>query len=90
MDNFYIKRRKKSGKEFLNNWVNLVQKGKEEGLIREDLNEIPVALILWIQLIGFLKIYPKLKKNLKKEFNVSEKSILADYFQLIFNGMIKK
>ena len=89
-DNCYIKQRKKSGQDFLNNWVNLVQKGKEEGLIRENLNEIPVALILWIQLIGFLKIYPKLKKRLNKEFNVTEESILADYYELIFHGMLRK
>jgi AcrR family transcriptional regulator len=86
----YVKQRRESGQEFLSNWVNLLQKGKDEGLIRENLNEIPVALILWMQLIGFLKIYPKLNKTLNKEFNVTEESILADYFELIFNGMIRK
>jgi AcrR family transcriptional regulator len=89
-ENCYVKQRRKSGQEFLNNWVNLVQKGKSEGLIRENLNEIPVALILWMQLIGFLKIYPKLKRHMNKEFSVTEEGILADYFELIFNGMIKK
>jgi AcrR family transcriptional regulator len=88
--NCYVKQRKESGQEFLSNWVKLVQKGKDEGLIRENLNEIPVALILWMQLIGFLKIYPKLKNHMNKEFNVTEEGILADYFELIFNGMIKK
>jgi len=86
----YVKQRRESGQEFLSNWVNLLQKGKDEGLIRENLNEIPVALILWMQLIGFLKIYPKLNKTLNKEFNVTEESILVDYFELIFNGMIRK
>jgi len=89
-NNCYVKNRRKSGQEFLNNWVNLLQKGKNEGLIRENLNEIPVALLLWMQLIGFLKIYPKLKKHINKEFNVTEESILADYFELIFHGMIRK
>jgi len=89
-ENCYVKQRRKSGQEFLKKWVHLVEKGKKDGFIRKDLNEIPVAIILWIQLIGFLKIYPKLKKTLKKEFNVTEESILTDYFELIFNGMIKK
>jgi len=89
-ENCYTRDRKRTGQEFLSNWVNLIQKGKDEGLIRENLNEIPIALILWMQLIGFLKIYPKLKKHMKKDFNVTEESILADYFELIFNGMIKK
>jgi AcrR family transcriptional regulator len=88
--NCYVEQRKNSGKEFLSNWVNLVQKGKKEKLIRADLNEIPVAVILWMQLIGFLKIYPKLKKSLQKEFNVTEDQILSEYFELIFNGMIRK
>jgi len=89
-ENCYVDQRKNSGKEFLSDWVKLVQKGKKEKLIREDLNEIPVAIILWMQLIGFLKIYPKLKKSLQKEFNVTEEQILSDYFELIFNGMIRK
>ena len=89
-ENCYVKQRKGSGQALLNNWLNLVQKGKDEGLIRENLNEIPVALILWMQLIGFLKIYPKLKKTMNKEFKVTEESILADYYELVFNGMIKK
>jgi len=88
--NCYVKQRRESGQEFLNNWVNLVQKGKEEGVIRENLNEIPVALILWMQLVGFLKIYPKLKKHMQEDFDVTEDGILKDYFELVFNGMIKK
>ena len=76
----YVKHRKESAHEFLSNWVSLIQKGKDEGLIRENLNEIPVALILWMQLIGFLKIYPKLNKTLNKEFNVTEESILSGLF----------
>jgi AcrR family transcriptional regulator len=86
----YVEERKSSGKEFLSDWVDLVQKGKKEKLIREDLNAIPVAIILWMQLIGFLKIYPKLQKNFQKEFNVSEDQIFNEYFELIFNGMIRK
>jgi AcrR family transcriptional regulator len=89
-ENCYVDQRKNSGKEFLSDWAKLVQKGKKEKLIREDLNEIPVAMILWMQLIGFLKIYPKLKKSLQDEFNVTEDQILSDYFELIFNGMIRK
>jgi len=88
--NCYVKKRRESGQEFLKKWVNLVQKGKDEGIIRENLNEIPVALILWMQLIGFLKIYPKLKKHMNEDFNVTEESILADYFELVFNGMLQK
>lgn len=89
-ENCYVQDHKKSEQELLNRWVRLVQKGKEEGLIRENLNEIPVAIILWMQLIGFLKIYPKQKKILKKEFNVTEDQILSDYFELILSGLSRK
>lgn len=89
-DNCYVEQRRNSAREFLSDWANLVQRGKKEELIREDLNAIPVAAILWMQLIGFLKIYPKLKKNFQKELNVSEDQIFHEYFELIFNGMIKK
>jgi hypothetical protein len=86
----YAEERKNAGQEFLSEWAELVQRGKNEKLIRDDLNEISVALILYMQLIGFLKIYPKLKKPLQLEFNVSEDQILKEYFDLIFHGMIKK
>jgi AcrR family transcriptional regulator len=89
-ESFYKKQHKESGKSFLNSWVELVQKGKTEAVIRKNLNEVPVAIILWMQLIGFLKIYPVLKRPLKKEFNVTEESLLTDYFELIFSGMIRK
>ncbi|MCK4755287.1 MAG: hypothetical protein KAS58_08635 [Calditrichia bacterium] len=68
----------------------MIQKGKKEGLIRGNLNEIPVAVILWMQLIGFLKIFPKLKKPLKKDFDVTEDQILSEYFELILSGMSRK
>ena len=89
-DNCYVVQRRNSAREFLSDWAKLVQTGKKEELIREDLNAIPVAAILWMQLIGFLKIYPKLKKNFKKELNVAEDQIFHEYFELVFNGMIKK
>jgi AcrR family transcriptional regulator len=86
----YVDERRNSGKEFLSDWAKLVQQGKKEKLIREDLNEIPVAMILWMQLIGFLKIYPRLKKSLQMEFDVNEDQIFSEYFELIFNGMFRK
>ena len=86
----YAEERRNSGQEFLGDWVKLVQKGKKEKLIRDDLNEIPVALILYMQLIGFLKIYPRLKNPLQQEFNVTEDQILEEYLELIFHGMIQK
>ena len=86
----YVQQHTKSGQEFLKGWVKLIQKGKKEGLIRGNLNEIPVAVILWMQLIGFLKIYPKLKKPLKKDFDVTEDQILSEYFELILSGMSRK
>jgi AcrR family transcriptional regulator len=89
-ENCYVKQRRNSGKEFLSYWAKLVQQGKKENLIRKNLNEIPVALILWMQLIGFLKIYPGLKKSLQKEYDVTEDEIFDEYFELIFNGMIRK
>jgi len=67
-----------------------VQKGKKENLIREDLNEIPVAVILWMQLIGFLKIYQNLRKSLQKEFDVTEEQIFSEYCELIFKGIFRK
>jgi AcrR family transcriptional regulator len=89
-DSVYLKQHLETGRAFFNNWIRLVQRGQEEGLIRQNLNAIPVGAILWIQLIGFLKIYPVLIKGLKKQYDVSEENLIDDYFELILSGILKK
>jgi len=89
-DNIYLKQHKETGRAFLNNWIRLIQKGQDEGFIRANLNAIPVGAILWMQLIGFLKIYPVLLKGLKKQYPVTEENLINDYFELILSGMVQK
>jgi len=89
-DNVYLKQHKETGRAFLNNWIRLIQKGQDEGFIRANLNAIPVGAILWMQLIGFLKIYPVLLKGLKKQYPVTEENLINDYFELILSGMVQK
>jgi AcrR family transcriptional regulator len=84
-----IKKYKEMEKKFLDNWIEIVQKGKKENCIRENLDEISTALIIWMQLIGFLKIYSVLNKDLKKELGITKERIFSEYFELTLNGMMK-
>jgi AcrR family transcriptional regulator len=89
-NNPYIKKHQKLEERFLNSWIAIVQQGKNDSLIRENLDEISTAVIIWMQLIGFLKIYSVLHKDLKKVLNITKEGILSEYFELIFSGMMKK
>lgn len=73
--------------KYLNMWIELVQKGKEEGTIRHDLNAMPSVLILWMQLLGFLKMLSVQQPLLTKMFGATEKEILDEYFKLMLNGL---
>ncbi len=89
-NNPYIKKHQELEKSFLNSWLKLVQRGKNENLIRENLGEISTAIIIWMQLIGFLKIFSVLHKDLKKELDITKDGILSEYIELIFSGIMKK
>lgn len=89
-NNPYIKKHQKLEEGFLNSWIELVQKGKKENLIRESLDEISTAIIIWMQLIGFLKISSVLQKDLKRELEITKEGLLSEYIELIFSGMMKK
>ena len=89
-DSVYLKKHEKTSKALLENWIKLVKAGKSERIINENLNEMRTGVILWMQLIGFLKIYMVLKKDMKNKFHISDKNIIEDYTEIIFNGVLKK
>ena len=84
-----VEESRKRHEKYLNIWKELIQEGKKEGIIRNDLNEFNVVLILWMQFIGFLRIYSIIKPRLKESFDIEEKSLLNDYFDLVLQGMVK-
>jgi TetR/AcrR family transcriptional regulator len=88
-EKLYVEENRKRHEKYLNSWKELIQEGKKEGVIREDLNEINVVLLLWMQLIGFLRIYSVMKPRLKESFDIEEESLLNDYFDLVLQGMVK-
>ena len=89
-DSHYLKAHEKTSRELLERWIQLVQEGKRDQIINENLDEMRTGAILWMQLIGFLKIFTVLKKDMKQKFHISDKNIVADYTEMIFNGMLKK
>ena len=52
---------------YLNRWIELIDAGKKEGLIRESLNPIHTVLLIWMQLSGFLKIMSVVQPHLEKD-----------------------
>jgi len=85
----YVEENRKRHEKYLTTWKELIQDGKKEGVIRQDLNEINAVLLLWMQLIGFLRIYSVIKPRLKESFGIEEESLLNDYFDLVLQGMVK-
>jgi AcrR family transcriptional regulator len=89
-NSIYRHEHEKTSRELFNYWIELVQKGKKEKLIRSDLNDLRSGAIMWIQLVGFLKIYPVMKKVMKKNYKVIDKEIMEDYFELTLSGVLRR
>jgi len=86
----YFRQHKENNTMLLNKWVELIEQGKSQGQIRKDLNPVSVAIIQWIQLIGFLKTYPVVHDKIKDEFDVTEDSLIEDYYDLFLHSISKK
>ena len=78
-----------SHEKYLNLWIDLIQKGKQEGVIRTELNEVNTVLLLWMQLMGFLRIYSVIEENLNEMFHIKKENMMNEYFELILQGMVK-
>ncbi|HDL18776.1 MAG TPA: TetR/AcrR family transcriptional regulator [Bacteroidetes bacterium] len=78
-----------SHEKYLNLWIDLIQKGKQEGVIRTELNEVNTVLLLWMQLMGFLRIYSVIEENLNEMFHIKKENMMNEYFELILQGVVK-
>ena len=75
--------------KYLNHWIELIEQGKKEGLIRESLNPIHTVLLIWMQLSGFLKIMSVVQPHLEKDLTCSKDELLEEYYNILFNGIRK-
>jgi len=74
---------------YLNRWVDLIEQGKKEGLIRDSLNPINTVLLIWMQLSGFLKILSVWQCELEKDLACSKEDMLDEYYNILFHGIQK-
>ena len=86
----YFRQHKENNTMLLNKWIELIEQGKSQGQIRKDLNPVSVAIIQWIQLIGFLKTYPVVRDKIKDDLDVTEDSLLEDYYDLFLHSISTK
>ncbi|HHJ52006.1 MAG TPA: TetR/AcrR family transcriptional regulator [Caldithrix abyssi] len=75
--------------QYLAKWMELIDNGKKEGLIRKDMNAPATALIIWLQLVGFLKVYSIIHPELKEKFNINRDELLEEYYNLLFKGIFR-
>ena len=73
--------------KYLNSWIELIDQGKREGVIRENLNPIHTVLLIWMQLSGFLKIMSVVQPHLEKELTCSKDKLLEEYYKILFHGI---
>ncbi len=84
-----VKKNHKLDQIYLKKWIELFDKGKREGLIRQDINPINSGLLIWMQLNGFLKIFSVMRYALETDFNIAEDDLINDYYNLVFKGILK-
>lgn len=86
-ENPYVIESRERHQKYLKRWIELIQKGKEEGIIRQEVNPINTVLLLWMQLMGLLKIYSVIEPRLQEDFSIQESEMLDDFFSLVLKGM---
>jgi len=89
-DSIYLAEHKRIRQVLLETWISLMQDGKQEAIINEQMDEMRTGAILWMQMLGFLMIYPLMKNDMKNQFHFNDKNIVEDYTGLVFNGILKK
>jgi len=75
---------------YLKKWIEIIKKGKEDKIIRQDLDPIPSVLLIWLQSVGMLKIYSVVKAELEEMFGLKEGYLLDSYFDLVLRGLYAK
>jgi TetR/AcrR family transcriptional regulator len=75
---------------YLKKWIDEIQRGQEQGIIRRDINPIPTLLILWMQIIGLIKMVAVELPVLAERFGVTEKSLFEEYIDLTMRGLAAK
>jgi len=85
-----MKRHQEKDEVYLQKWVDLVERGKKEKLIRQDLNPIPTVLIVWLQLVGMLKIYSVISEEIQEDLHLGEDEIFEEYYNLVLHGLYRK
>ncbi len=82
------RRNEEMDQAFLNKWILLVDEGKQEGIIRKDLNPLPTVLLIWMQLIGMIKIYSVIEPEVNQLFRIKRSVLMNEYTKLIFQGIL--
>ena len=75
---------------YLKKWIEIIKKGKEDKIIRQDLDPIPSVFLIWLQSVGMLKIYSVVKAELEEMFGLKEGYLLDSYFDLVLRGLYAK
>ncbi|MBN2681896.1 MAG: TetR/AcrR family transcriptional regulator [Bacteroidales bacterium] len=68
--------------------VKLIDRGKKEGTIREDLNSHLIVKLLWSQIMGVLQ-FIFYKKTILEMFKVTPDEVLSGLFEILKNGVRK-
>ncbi len=66
--------------------VKLIEQGKNDGSIRNDINPNVIAHILWAQTTGVLQLMAVKKFHLDM-FDISEEDIIKSHFEIVANGI---
>jgi len=84
-----IKENKQRDQIYINRWIELIDQGKKEGLIRGSLHPINTVLLIWMQLSGLLKISSVWQNLFEQEMGCTKEDLLNEYFNILFNGIHK-
>lgn len=77
-----LKLREFTKKQIENSFLSIVQKGRELGIIRKDINDDILYFIIYTTLTN-------LKYFTGNQYKISPKGFFYDYFAILFNGILE-
>jgi AcrR family transcriptional regulator len=70
--------------------IGILKKGKTQGLIREDLDELTFSFLLWGTTVGIIQLIDVKKSRLKSALNLDESDFFKHHISLIVNSIKKR
>lgn len=63
--------------------INAIQRGKEDGSISQNINDVETAFVLWSQITGLLQVIQRKMSIITYQYKIKQNDLFKTYFELL-------